>query len=56
MIDTPQIKEITARTTAFIRFKIPREEMMHVFGPGIGELMGTLAAQGVTPAGPGAVL
>ena len=25
---------------------------MHVFGPGIGELMGTLAAQGVTPAGP----
>ncbi|HUW27168.1 MAG TPA: GyrI-like domain-containing protein [Sulfuriferula sp.] len=52
MIDTPQIIQITVRPTAIIRFTIPREEMPNVFGPGIAELMATLAAQDIAPAGP----
>lgn len=52
MIDTPQIIQTTARLTAIIHFTIPREEMMNVFGSGVGELMTTLAAQGIAPAGP----
>lgn len=52
MLDTPQIIQTTARPTAIIHFTIPREEMRNVFGPGIGELMTTLTAQGIAPAGP----
>jgi effector-binding domain-containing protein len=52
MIDNPQIVQTTAQTTAFIHLTVTREEMQQVFGPTIGELMSTLAAQGVAPAGP----
>lgn len=52
MIDTPQIVQTTARTTAFIHLTVTLEEMMQVFGPTIGELMAELAAQGIAPAGP----
>jgi len=52
MIDTPQITQTTAQLTAIIHLTIPREEMQNVFGPGIGELMATIAAQGIEPAGP----
>ncbi len=52
MIDTPQIIQTTAQATAFIHLTVTPEEMMRVFGPTIGELMGALAAQGITPAGP----
>ncbi len=52
MIDTPQIVQTTAQTTAFIHLTVTMEEMQQVFGPTIGELMSTLAAQGVAPAGP----
>lgn len=52
MIDTPQIIQTAARPTAIIHFTIPREEMQNVFGPGIGELMAAIAAQGIAPAGP----
>jgi hypothetical protein len=31
---------------------IPREEIQNVMGPGIRELMATIAAQGIAPAGP----
>ncbi len=51
MIDPPQIVQTTDKLTALIHFTIPREEMMHVFGPGVGELMSTLAAQGIAPVG-----
>lgn len=37
---------------AVIRLTIPREEIRHVMGPGLGEIMSTLAAQGITPSGP----
>ena len=52
MIDTPYVTRIAARATAVIRLTIPREEMRNVMGPGIGELMAAVAAQGIGPAGP----
>jgi len=52
VLDTPQITHSDAQLTAAIRLTIPREEIQHVMGPGIEELMAALAAQGITPAGP----
>jgi effector-binding domain-containing protein len=52
MIDPPQIAESPATHAAVIHLTIPRAEIVHVMGPGIGEIMATLAAQGITPAGP----
>jgi effector-binding domain-containing protein len=52
MIDTPEITQSTARHTAFIHLTVPREEIRNVMGPGIGEVMAALSAQGVTPTGP----
>jgi len=52
MIDTPEITQTSAVATAIIHLTIPREQIREVMGPAIGELMGTLAAQGVKPAGP----
>ncbi|MGH9195967.1 MAG: GyrI-like domain-containing protein, partial [Acidimicrobiia bacterium] len=52
MLDTPKITQTTAQLTAIIHLTIPRHEMQNVFGPGIGELMAAIAAQGVAPAGP----
>jgi effector-binding domain-containing protein len=52
MLDTPHITQTTTRLTAVIHFTIPREEIQDVMGPGIAELMATVAAQGITPTGP----
>ncbi len=52
MIDTPQITQTAVQLTAVIHLTIPREEMRTVMGPGIRELMATLAAQGIAPARP----
>lgn len=52
MIDAPNLVQTTAQTAAVIRFTIPRAEIQQVMGSGIGELMATLAAQGIAPAGP----
>jgi effector-binding domain-containing protein len=52
MIDTPQITQSTARQVAMIRLTVPSSEIQTVMGPGIREVMDTLAAQGITPAGP----
>ena len=52
MLDTPQITQTTTQLTAVIHLTIPREEMRNVMGPGIGELMAAVAAQGIAPAGP----
>ena len=51
MIDTPEITQVPAVETAIIHLTIPRERIGEVMGPAIGELMGTIAAQGVKPAG-----
>jgi effector-binding domain-containing protein len=52
MIATPEIIQTKAEAAAVIRLTIPRSEMMKQFGPAVGELMATLARQGVAPAGP----
>lgn len=52
MIDAPEIVDVAAQPIAFIHLKVSGEEMRKVMGPGIDELMSTLAAQGVAPAGP----
>ncbi|MDB5578202.1 MAG: transcriptional regulator, effector-binding domain/component [Bradyrhizobium sp.] len=52
MIDTPHITRTAAQLAAVIRITIPREEIRHVMGPGIGEILAAIAAQGIAPAGP----
>jgi effector-binding domain-containing protein len=52
MIDDPQITRSSAQRTAIIRITVPRAQIHEVMGPGCQELMATLAAQGVAPAGP----
>jgi effector-binding domain-containing protein len=52
MIDTPQITQSVAQLAAVIRLTIPRAEIRNVMGPGIGELLAAVAAQGIAPAGP----
>lgn len=52
MLDVPQIVLAAAKTAAVIPFRIPRAEIQQVMGPGIQELLATVAAQGITPAGP----
>ncbi len=52
MLEQPQIVQTTIQRTAVIRLTIPRNEIQRVMGPGIGELMAAIAAQGIAPAGP----
>ena len=52
MLDTPHITSTDACQTAVIHLTIPRSDIRHVMGPGIAELMATVAAQGIGPAGP----
>ena len=52
MLDKPQVVQTTAQHAAVIRITIPRADMPKVMGPGIGELMAALGAQGIAPAGP----
>lgn len=52
MLDTPQIAQTTARTTAVIRLTVPRAEIRSVMGPGYRELMAAIAAQGIAATGP----
>jgi effector-binding domain-containing protein len=52
MIDTPQITDTADQLTAFIRVTVPREQIREVMGPGLSELMATVAAQGIAPTGP----
>jgi len=52
MIDEPQIVQTKAVQTAYTHITVPADKMQEVMGPGYGELMDTLKAQGVTPTGP----
>ena len=52
MLDKPYIVQTKAQPAAVIRLTIPREEIKSVMGPAIGEVMSTVAAQGIQPAGP----
>jgi len=49
MLATPEIVQTTSHSAAVIHLTVPRNEMMKVFGPAVGELMTALAAQGVEP-------
>jgi effector-binding domain-containing protein len=52
MLDEPQIVKTQVQDTAVIRLTIPRAEIQRVMGPAIGEVMQTVAAQGIGLAGP----
>lgn len=52
MLEAPRIVATEAQATAAIHLVIPRAEMQKVFGPGIGELMAAIAAQGLAVTGP----
>ncbi len=52
MIEIPEIIQTTDRLTAFIHLTVPRDQIQSVMGPGIRELLGAIAAQGIDPAGP----
>ena len=52
MIDTPLIVRSTALRMACIHLTVPRTQIQTVMGPGIGEILGVLAAQGIAPSGP----
>ncbi|MDD5297506.1 MAG: GyrI-like domain-containing protein [Rhodocyclaceae bacterium] len=51
MLDTPQLLQTDEQLTAVIHVTIPRTEIGRVMGPAIGELLATLAEQGVSPSG-----
>jgi effector-binding domain-containing protein len=51
MIDTPKIVQLTAQATAVVRLNIARDQIQHVMGPAMGEVMATLTEQGAAPAG-----
>lgn len=52
MIETPKVVQTEHQPAAIIHITVPRDKIRDVMGPGYQELMGTLAAQGVQPAGP----
>lgn len=52
MIETPHITELEAAPMAVIPLRIPREQMPHVFGAAVAEIMSTLGAQRISPTGP----
>ena len=52
MIDAPVVTRSEAVTTAVIHVVVPRPEIQKVMDPAIKEVMATLAAQGIRPAGP----
>jgi effector-binding domain-containing protein len=52
MIETPRIVRTEQQFTAVIHLTIPRSEIRNVMGPGIADLMATVSAQGLAPAGP----
>jgi effector-binding domain-containing protein len=52
MIDTPVILQTKKQLAAVVHLTIPREQISEVMGPGYEEIMNTLRAQGIAPAGP----
>ncbi len=52
MIDLPHVTQTTTQLTAVIHLQIARHEIQRVMGPGLRELMSTVADQGIKPTGP----
>jgi len=51
MLDKPKIVQTIAQLTAVIPLKIAKDPIRVMMGPGIQELMSTVAAQGIKPTG-----
>ncbi|MES2072559.1 MAG: GyrI-like domain-containing protein [Pseudomonadota bacterium] len=51
MLKNPHVTQTAAQPTAIIRLTIPRAEIQQVMGPAFQEVMATLGAQGLKPAG-----
>jgi effector-binding domain-containing protein len=51
MLETPHITKTNTQHVAVIHITVPREKIKEVMGPGIGEVMAVIAAQGIAPAG-----
>lgn len=52
MLESPHIVETELQLSAVISIQCSATEIRNVMGPGIQELMSTLAAEGIPPAGP----
>jgi effector-binding domain-containing protein len=52
VIETPQIVQSPSQEVASLHIETPRAQMREVMGPGIGEVMAAVRAQGVGPTGP----
>jgi len=52
MIETPKVVETPAEWVATLHIETPRSKMQQVMGPGIGEVMAAVKAQGIGPTGP----
>ena len=52
MLETPHVTESDEKLTASLPLVVPRTEIQTVMGPAIHEVLATLAAQGIAPAGP----
>ena len=52
MIDSPEILSTTPQRVACIHLVIAKDRIQHEMGPGVQELFGAVAAQGITPSGP----
>jgi len=52
MLETPHVTATEPKLIASIHLTIPPSEIQNVMGPGIQEVMATVTAQGVAPAGP----
>ncbi|MBY0506977.1 MAG: GyrI-like domain-containing protein [Bryobacteraceae bacterium] len=52
MIEHPVVTETVAQLAAVMQLAIPRNQIQAAMGPGLSEIMETLEAQGIRPAGP----
>jgi effector-binding domain-containing protein len=52
MIETPKLVDTAVQLVAIIHIETPRSKMQEVMGPGIGEAMAAVTAQGIGPTGP----
>ena len=52
MIDSPAIVETPRQLMACLQLTVPREEIRLVMDPGLNEVLGVLADQGIEPSGP----
>jgi effector-binding domain-containing protein len=52
MIETPRIVMSLAQPMAFIHLTVPRDQIRHVMGTGVKEVMAAVAAAGQKPIGP----